>query len=235
MSDFRKNTDDRENHIPPAKLQEDLEAESVQEVYDGLADGYVRNYEAGVRDKPFFDEFLSYVKVGTRLLDIGCGTGSGSKYFYDQGMRVEAVDLSERMIQIAAGRFPMITFRKADIRRLSYPTGQLGAVWAGYCLFHMGRDEFKGAVAGIRRCLISGGVFGLLMQEGQGSVEFPEPLLPGKSLMVHLYSATELSTILERNWFEIVKIIRRHPASKLEYPYDKLLLIARAIENASSR
>ena len=72
------------------------------------------------------------------------------------------------------------------------------------------------------------------MQEGQGSVDFPEPLLPGKSLMVHLYSATELSTILEGNWFEIVKIIRRHPASKLEYPYDKLLLIARAIENASS-
>jgi len=70
MSDLRKNTDDRENHIPSAKLEEDLEAESVQEVYDGLADGYVRNYEAGARDKPFLDEFLSYVKVGTHVLDL---------------------------------------------------------------------------------------------------------------------------------------------------------------------
>jgi hypothetical protein len=66
------------------------------------------------------------------------------------------------------------------------------------------------------------------MQEGKGEVQFSEPLCPGKSLLVCLYSIKELTAILNANGFNVVAQKRRGPVSKLEYPYKKLLLVSRA-------
>src|SRR6266480_4702393 len=43
----------------------------------------------------------------------------------------------------------------------------------------------------IRSALVVGGIFGLTLQEGRGQVQFAELLLPGKRLLVCLYSIQE--------------------------------------------
>jgi SAM-dependent methyltransferase len=203
-------------------------AEEVVEIYDLLAEVYADHYESGDPDRPFLDEFLSHLPKHARLLDVGCGTGNGTKYFSDHGMRVEGVDLSGSMIKVASRSYPQIRFAKKDIRNSNYPAGHFDAIWAGYSLFHMPRQDFQAVLKKIRRALAPGGIFGLFVQEGKGDVHFPEPLCPGNSLLVCLYSMKELTTILNASGFTVIAHKRRNPLSKLEYPYKKLLLISQA-------
>jgi hypothetical protein len=55
-------------------------AEQVIEVYDALAELYADHYEFGNPDRPFLNEFLSHLRRGARLLDVGCGTGSSFEH-----------------------------------------------------------------------------------------------------------------------------------------------------------
>jgi SAM-dependent methyltransferase len=202
--------------------------EQVIEVYDALAEVYADHYECGNPDRPFLNEFLSHLARGARLLDVGCGTGSGTKYFFDHGMRVKGLDLSGSMIEVARRSYPYIRFTRKDIRDSNYPAGELDAIWAGYSLFHMGREDFQTVLKKIQKTLVPDGIFGLIMQEGKGDVQFPEPLCPGKSLLVCLYSIKELTEILSAKGFNVIALKRRGPISKLEYPYKKLLLVSQA-------
>jgi len=100
-------------------------------------------------------------------------------------------------------------------------------VWAGYSLFHMVQKDFESTLEKIRSALVVGGIFGLTLQEGRGQVQFPEPLLPNKRLLVCLNSIVELTGILTAKGFKVIAHKRRKPASELEYPYNKLLMISR--------
>jgi len=199
----------------------------VTEVYDALAEAYTDYYESGNPDRPFLNEFLSHLRSGARLLDVGCGTGSGTKYFFDHGMGVEGIDISRSMIEVARRNYSHIRFTRNDIRNSNYGAGYLDAIWAGYSLFHMGRHDFRAVLQKIRMALRSGGIFGLIMQEGKGEVQYPEPLCPGKSLLVCLYSIKELTAILRIEGFNVIAKKQRAPVSELEYPFKKLLLVAR--------
>jgi SAM-dependent methyltransferase len=204
--------------------------EQVSETYDAIASIYSDKYEAGDPDKVFLDEFLSHVEKGARVLDLGSGTGSGAKYFFDHGMRIEGIDVSGRMVKEAQRHYPEIPFRKADIRNLGHPRKKFDAIWAGYSLFHMGREDFRATLKKIRAAIRDGGIFGLTMQEGKGELQVPEPLVPGKYLLVCLYTRDELEGLLKLNGFEVISYKCRGPASALEYPYTKMLFIARASE-----
>jgi SAM-dependent methyltransferase len=159
---------------------------------------------------------------------VGCGTGSGAKYFSDHGMGVEGMDLSRSMIEVARRNYPHIRFTRKDMRNSNYRTGHFDAIWAGYSLFHMGREDFKAVLKRIRKALAPEGILGLIMQEGKGDVQFPEPLCPGKSLLVCLYSMEELTALLSTAGFSVIARKRRGPVSELEYPYQKLLLVSQA-------
>jgi SAM-dependent methyltransferase len=229
---IRKCRKQNRTHESCATLEtKDSVSQKVIEIYDALAEQYALHYESGNPDKPLWGEFLKHVKKGSKLLDLGCGTGSTADYFFQRGMRVEGVDLSPRMIEVAKRRFPAIVFRRGDIRKLRYPLGQLGAVWAGYSLFHMPRSDFEKVVAKVRRLLARGGIFGLTMQEGSGVSEVPDPFVRGKAMLVCRYSLEQLKAILVANHFRILAHKKRRPASRAEYPFDKLLMIAESIAN----
>jgi predicted TPR repeat methyltransferase len=202
--------------------------DQVIEVYDALAEVYADHYVSGNPDRPFLEEFLSHLRTGSRLLDVGCGTGNGAKYFSDHGIRVEGIDLSGSMIEVATRTYPHISFTRKDIRNSNYRPGHFDAIWAGYSLFHMGRKDFQTVLRKIRKALVADGIFGLIMQEGKGDVQFPELLCPGKSLLVCLYSREELTAILAAHGFKVIARKRRGPVSALEYPYKKLLLVSQA-------
>jgi len=227
----------RKEHRAPesgsARQVNEAASHRVIEIYDQLAEEYALHYESGHPDKPLWDKFLKHVKKGSRLLDLGCGTGSTADYFFQRGMKVEGVDLSSGMIAVAKRRFPKIVFRRGDIRKWKSPSGRFDAVWAGYSLFHMPRNDFETVVAKIRRLLAQGGVFGLTMQEGSGESELPDPFVPGKAMLVCRYSLEQLRNILEANHFRLLAHKKRRPVSRAEYPFDKLLLIGEAIANRS--
>ncbi len=58
-------------------------------------------------EKPWLDRFLSIIKPGGAILDIGCGNASPiAEYLLSQGFRVTGVDASQSMIALCQQKFP---------------------------------------------------------------------------------------------------------------------------------
>lgn len=141
-------------------------------------------------------------------------------------MSAEGVDLSSSMIEIAKRNYPAISFVNVDMRQFE-PKEKVDAVWAGYSLFHLEQKDFENTLSKIKNYLRPGGIFGLVMQEGEGELDADEPLLPGEKTYVHLYTEKQLSELLTDKGFEVIEIKRKKPMYEMEFPYNKLLMIVK--------
>lgn len=96
-----------------------------------------------------------------RLLDLGCGTGTGSFGFADLGYEVTACDIAPAMLQVARGKpgAERIHFVEADLRALP-DLGRHDVVIAMNDPFShlLTDDEFAAALRGVVRTLAPGGV-----------------------------------------------------------------------------
>lgn len=202
------------------------------EVYDLIAEDYAKTFDPIESDDDliFPNTFLSHLKIGSKIVDLGCGTGFSAGYFAKNGMLVMGVDLSKSMIAIAKRNYPNINFFIEDVRQFSL-NGSVDAVWAGYSLFHFEQEHFEATLDKIKTYLKPGGVLGLVMQEGDGEIERNEPFLPSKKIYIHLYTEADLNTILERHGFEVVER-KIKKAESFEFPYNKILLIAKLKSNS---
>ena len=198
------------------------------EIYDRIAEEYSKNFDGvdSESDLVFLNAFLAHLRPNSYIVDIGCGTGFSSGYFAKKGMRAEGSDLSSSMISIAKRNYPQIPFSVADMRDFS-PKEKADGVWAGYSLFHFEQEDFEKTIKQVKTYLKPGGVFCLVMQEGEGELERDEPFLPGEKIYLHLYTEEQLKAILKEYGFEIIEQKWKAPLHPNEFPYNKLLLIAK--------
>lgn len=87
------------------------------------------------------DRFLSYMPVGGRILDFGCGSGRDSKYFLSKGFGIDAVDGSEELCGIAS------QYAEMNVKQMLFSELEAVAVydgiWACASILHLSKDELK--------------------------------------------------------------------------------------------
>ncbi len=89
-----------------------------------------------------------------RLLDVGCGPGQLTRRFVDEaGADVSAIDLSERMVELA--RALGLDARVGDAEQLPFGDGEFDCVFAGWVLYHV--PGLTQAIAECARVLRPGG------------------------------------------------------------------------------
>lgn len=88
--------------------------------------------EHEVQGRPIFEEVLRRTGVGdgTRLLDLGCASGTLCRLAADRGARVFGLDAAETLIAIARRRVPEGEFGRGDIQFLPYEDGAFDVVTA---------------------------------------------------------------------------------------------------------
>lgn len=199
------------------------------EIYDAIAEDYSKTYDTPTPDESlvFQNAILSYLSPSSHIVDIGCGTGFSADYFSKKGMVVEGIDLSSKMIEIAQNKHPSINFSVADMIEFK-PPQKVDAVYAGYSMFHFDQPDFEKTLKNIKSYLKQGGIFALVMQEGEGEIEQDEPFLPGKKIYIKLYTEKELTSLLGDHGLEILDIKRKIPENSKEFPYNKLLIITKS-------
>lgn len=101
--------------------------------------------------------FASYLPVGGRVLDAGCGTGRDVAAFAEAGFEVDGVDLSSELLSIALDACPTATFGLGDIRDMPFEDGTFDGVWAMASLVHLDHAGVEEALAEIRRVMKPGG------------------------------------------------------------------------------
>jgi len=204
----------------------DKSMESVA-VYDAIAQRYAAIFDKDLSDIPYLDRFLSYVRKGGKILDLGCGTGRLTRHLADRGFEVVGVDFSEEMLKIARRNHRGIKFVYGDMRKIKFSKGSFDAVSVAYSLFHLEKKEVPAVLGKIGKVLKPGGILFLVFQEGEGELYIDEPLLPGKKLFLNLYSEGEIRRLLEESGFNILSLDRKRPEKVGELPYDKMIIIAR--------
>lgn len=116
--------------------------------------------------------FLGLVKAGSRILDLGCGTGRDLTWFENHQALTIGADLSNGMLTEARRQVkgPLI---QANMLRLGLSTGRLGGVWANACLLHLPKASMPEALQEISRVLQPGGIFYASLKEGTGEQFVP--------------------------------------------------------------
>ncbi len=181
--------------------------------WDRLAERYSRQPiadEAAYRKK--LEVTRSYFRPEMEVLEFGCGTGSTAITHAPHVKRIEAIDVSSKMIEIAQGRASAanvgnVTFRRSSIDELSVP-GQTYDAVLGLSILHL-LDNKEEVIGKVHEMLKPGGIFVTsTVCLGDSIMRYLEFLVPmgrffGLLPLVRAITAEELEASLTDAGFEI--------------------------------
>lgn len=113
--------------------------------------------------------FLSKLKKDAFILDFGCGSGRDTRYFSDQGYRVEAIDGSGEMCRLAA-RYTGMEVRHMLFQELSEKEKYDG-IWACSSILHLPLQELAGVMGRMSAALKEKGIIYTSFKYGTSSGE----------------------------------------------------------------
>jgi SAM-dependent methyltransferase len=124
-----------------------------------VADDWGRYW--GTFARPVWEPLLRAARVdaGTRVLDVGCGTGELLEHLQERGARPSGVDPASRMVELAQTRAAGADVRLGDFERLPFDDGSFDALLAVNA-FQFAADQ-DAALAEAARVLAPDGVIGL--------------------------------------------------------------------------
>lgn len=135
----------------PAPTFRDFE----REVHDRLAVTYHRAFSPVTRHA--IAPLLAAVAPleAQRLLDVATGPGNLAAAAAAQGAQVTGLDLSPRMLDVARGLHPAVTFREGDAEHLPFDGGSFDAIVSAFGVGHF--PDTALALADWMRVLVPGG------------------------------------------------------------------------------
>ncbi len=134
--------------------------EIVRRGYDALSVRYDEAYGGESKYRAWIDKLLERLDAGSRVLDVGCGSGLPlARKLAQAGHAVTGVDISEVQIRRARALVPEAEFVQADAAALDFPAESFDAVVSFYALIHLPQDEQQELLRKVAGWLRPGGWF----------------------------------------------------------------------------
>ncbi|CZR65860.1 uncharacterized protein PAC_15760 [Phialocephala subalpina] len=213
------------------------------ETFDALNLEYELAYEDNLFKKACITQAISILPPGSRVLDVGCGTGIPvSDMLAKAGLDVVGFDISPKMIDLAQSRVNG-SFTVSDM--LSFePEGHFGAVFMIFCHLQLSYADFHSAALKFANALEPGGLFavgqmpgdkyvkeGEWADEGKSYVEDYNAPFMGEPLPTFMMSADGQRRMLESMGLEIVweRVDTFQPKNEKCDPEEQQYVIARRV------
>jgi cyclopropane fatty-acyl-phospholipid synthase-like methyltransferase len=140
-------------------------AVTTQEPHELVARGYDRAAEQYARLEGAIEwprmrwlrDLLARLPAGSRVLDLGCGSGIPATQAIAEHHTAVGVDVSARQVELARANVPAAEFRRADILDLEFPPESFDAVVAFYTLDHIPREQLPSLLTRLGHWLRPGG------------------------------------------------------------------------------
>ncbi len=204
----------------------------VRESYDSAAISYADHLTTELAGKPLDRHLLNRFAEETRgrglVADLGCGPGHVARYLKELGVTMVGIDLSPRMIRVAADLNPGIDFRVGDMKRLDLPDASLGGVVAFYSIVHFDSSELGPILHEIRRGLVPGGLALLAFHAGDQVVHVDDLFGAPVSLDFRFHVPSKVIEALRSAHFKVIEHVEREPYEGAEYPSRRCYLFGRA-------
>lgn len=156
------------------------------------------------------DRFLKLLAPNSKILDFGCGAGRDSKYFLDKGHRVDALDGSQSMCDIASEycniKVKNILFEDFDCVK------EYDGIWACASLIHIPFLSLDSIFLKLHRALNANGIlyasFKLGEKEGYRGKRYFTDLTYEK--FIQLPSLKECFNLIESFITEDIRVSRKN-------------------------
>lgn len=177
---------------------------TTKESYDKTTGDYVK-MGRGLRPMKEFKNFISRLKKGSLVLDLGCGPGLDAEMFAREGFRVIGVDFSENMIESAKARVGSAEFKVMNIKKLDFEDEFFDAVWANAIFLHIFKKDIPSVLNGVFRVLKKGGIFFVSVKEGDGEILKPDPRYGNVEKFWSFFQKDEIENELKKAGFKILE------------------------------
>lgn len=156
----------------------------------------------------FFCETLS--EKNASLLELACGPGNVSKYLLTKrpDFKLMGTDLSPNMIELAKLNNPWAEFQLMDARNLSTLKKKYNGVVCGFCLPYLSMNETETLIHDAARILLPNGLLYLSTMEDDYSKSGNRKGSSGDEIFMHYYMSDDLTRILLKYKFELLKLDR---------------------------
>lgn len=133
--------------------------------YNEHAEEYVGS-TLGIDMSHIYQQFLSRLKKGHRILDAGCGSGRDTKAFLDLGYDVLPIDASREMTN-ATEQLTGVSARQIRLQEIIFED-EFDGIWACASLLHVPLDELPDVLDRLAYATRSEGVLYFSFKEGNG-------------------------------------------------------------------
>jgi 2-polyprenyl-3-methyl-5-hydroxy-6-metoxy-1,4-benzoquinol methylase len=183
--------------------------ERIIGLYEENAAAWDRMRGRDLHERHWLDRFLTDVRPGGAILDIGCGMGEPiARDLIERGLAVTGLDSSPSLIAVARERFPAHEWAVADMRGLDLGR-RFDGLLAWHSLFHLSPDDQRPMFARFAAHAAPGAplMFTSGIEHGEAIGEWMgEPLYHGS------LDAAEYEALLAANGFKTVAHEVRDPA-----------------------
>ena len=138
---------------------------SLKETYNKIAHDW---YNEVVKDHWWengLNKFVSLLKKGDKILDVGCGPGITAKFFCAHGFKVLGIDFSEKMIKIAKKEVPSGNFLVMDLNDIGSLKDNFDGIYMQNVLLHIPKKGLTDVLSKIMGLLKKEGCFYISVKE----------------------------------------------------------------------
>ena len=205
--------------------------ENVQKSYNMVADEYVSRIYSELDHKPLdrqlLDRFAQEVSDKGLVCDMGCGPGHVTRYLQKQGVQIQGIDLSPRMIELAQQLNPGIPFQQGNMAALNVQSGSWVGIVAFYSIIHFPRSQVVPVLREFHRVLQPDGLLFLAFHRGQQINHMEEWW--GKPVLLDgfFFERDEMEDYLRDAGFTIEETIERVPYAEVEAQTQRIYIFAR--------
>jgi cyclopropane fatty-acyl-phospholipid synthase-like methyltransferase len=175
----------------------------VQQGYNQCAKRYLGARQEAVL--PEIEILESRLKIPSRVLDLGCGSGVPITKWLAAKYKVTGVDFSEEQINLARVNVPSADFICTDIMDLSFRPSSFEAIVSLYVIFHLPRQEQAVLFKRMSKWLAPGGyLFASLSYVNQPS--YTEDDFFGVKMYWDSMSLDKYEKLMKNEGFNVIQI-----------------------------
>lgn len=140
---------------------------NLKETYNRIAEDWHRDHTGDDWWVAGTDSFIQELPHGGRVLDVGCGSGTKSKYLADRELKVIGIDISNGLLDIARREEPRAEFRELSMTDLDSMSETFDGVFAQASLLHIPKKDAGDVVKKMANRLVPGGFLYIAVKESR--------------------------------------------------------------------
>lgn len=162
-----------------------------------------------------YDKFISKIKPGGLICDIGCGSGRDTKFFIENGFRVLSIEPSTHLAKLA-NAYEFSHVKNQTLLEMSY-TNRFDAIWCCAVLQHIEPKNLQKSISRIAEMLRPNGIIYLSYRTSSSSNE------PSRNT-IFIHETSTIKEHLDNNNLEVIKNYSQISKKDNIHPFNTFIL-----------